>query len=121
MRTCFCVLVFSAAALAQERAIVLRASRLFDGKADKLESPGVVVVVGGRIQATGAAAAIPTGAEIVDLGDATLLPGFIDAHTHLSHPYIPDFRQRVVDGERKTIADACTRRVLSNRTSSCRR
>jgi len=85
--------------------MVLRAARLFDGKADKLESPGVVVVVGGRIQATGAAAAIPTGADIVDLGDATLLPGFIDAHTHLSHPYIPDFRQRVVDGERKTIAE----------------
>ena len=62
MRTFLCLLALSAAAPAQERAIVLRASRLFDGKADKLVSPGVVVVVSDRIQAVGAAAAIPAGA-----------------------------------------------------------
>src|SRR6266853_2119053 len=105
MRTLLYALVFSAAAFAQERAIVLRAARLFDGKSDRLESPGVIVIHGGKIQAVGGAAAVPPDAEVVDLGDATLLPGFIDAHTHLSHSYVPDFRQRVVDGQRKTIAE----------------
>jgi imidazolonepropionase-like amidohydrolase len=105
MRTLFYALVFSAAALAQERAVALRAARLFDGKSNKIESPGLIIVVGDKIQAIGADAAVPAGAEIVDLGDATLLPGFIDAHTHLSHSYAPDFRQRIIDGQQKTIAE----------------
>jgi imidazolonepropionase-like amidohydrolase len=105
MRTLFYGLVFSAAALAQERAIVLRAARLFDGRSDRIESPGVIVVVGDKIQAVGGAAAVPAGAEIVDLGDATLLPGLIDAHTHLSHSYAPDFRQSIIDAQRKTVAE----------------
>jgi imidazolonepropionase-like amidohydrolase len=33
------------------------------------------------------------------------MPGFIDAHTHLSHPYFPDFRQRIIDSQRKTVAE----------------
>jgi len=45
---------------------------------------GVVVVAGGKIQSVGANATIPDGAQVIDLGDATLLPGFIDAHVHLS-------------------------------------
>src|ERR1700692_1046357 len=105
MRRLFYALVFSAAALAQERAVVLRAARLFDGKSDRLVSPGIIVVIGDKIQAVGGGAAVPAGAEIVDLGDATLLPGFIDAHTHLSHSYVPDFRQSIIDGQRKTVAE----------------
>lgn len=104
MRTSLCVLAFSLTAFAQQ-VLVLRAARLFDGKSNRLVSPGVVVVVGDRIQAVGAGGPIPSGADVVDLGDATLLPGLIDAHTHLSHPYIPDFRQRIVDGQRKTVAE----------------
>jgi imidazolonepropionase-like amidohydrolase len=104
VRPLLCALVFSAACMAQDRPIVLRAMRMFDAKSGRLASPGVVVVQGGKIQSTGASAAIPQGAEIVELGDATLLPGLIDAHTHLSHPYYADFRQAVVDGQRKTVA-----------------
>src|SRR6266568_8029004 len=104
------MLCLGAGALAQEKkpaskSYVLKAARLFDGKSNALVRPGVVVVTDGKIVAVGGNVTIPAGAEIVDLGDATLLPGFIDAHTHLSHPYIPDFRQRVVDGQRKTIAE----------------
>ena len=105
MRRLFYALVFSAAALAQERAVVLRAARLFDGKSDRLVSPGIIIVIGDKIQAVGSGAAVPDGAEVVDLGDATLLPGLIDAHTHLSHSYVPDFRQRILDGQRKTVAE----------------
>jgi len=47
----------------------------------------VVVVQGGRIASVGANAAIPSGAKVVDLGSLTLLPGLIDAHTHLLQNY----------------------------------
>src|SRR5439155_17042091 len=44
-------------------------------------SPGVVQIDGERIIAVGGA--VPAGSEVIDLGDATLLPGLIDSHTHL--------------------------------------
>jgi imidazolonepropionase-like amidohydrolase len=64
-------------------AIVLKAAHLFDGVSGRLSEPGLVVVRKGRIEAVGATAAVPAGARVIDLGDATLLPGFIDAHVHL--------------------------------------
>src|ERR1700758_1425007 len=64
--------------------IVLKAAHLFDSVSGKLVDHGVVVVVGKKIQAVGAHAKIPEGAQTIDLGDATLVPGFIDAHVHLS-------------------------------------
>jgi len=67
-----------------EPTIVLKAARLFDGTSDKLVTPGVVVVTGGKIAAVGSDATVPAGARVVDLGDATLLPGLIDAHVHLT-------------------------------------
>ena len=45
----------------------------------------MVVVAGKAIKAVGADLPVPDGAEVIDLGDATLCPGFIDAHTHLTH------------------------------------
>ena len=65
--------------------VVLRAARLIDGTGAPMIQNGVVVVTGDRIVAVGASGrvAIPAGASTVDLGDATLLPGFIDAHTHI--------------------------------------
>src|SRR5690348_395139 len=71
--------------------IVIRAARMFDGTSDSVTSPGIVVVAGNRITAAGANAAIPAGATVIDLGDATLLPGFVDAHTHLSSEMGPSF------------------------------
>ncbi|HET8774960.1 MAG TPA: amidohydrolase family protein [Thermoanaerobaculia bacterium] len=75
--------------------VVLRAARMFDGTSDAVTSPGIVVVTGNRITAAGASAAVPAGATVIDLGDATLLPGFVDAHTHLSsemgQSFIADF------------------------------
>ncbi len=64
--------------------VVVRAARLFDGKAEALRRDAVVVVRGDRIEAVGSGLAAPAGARVIDLGDATLLPGFIDAHTHLT-------------------------------------
>jgi imidazolonepropionase-like amidohydrolase len=71
--------------------IVLKAARLFDSVSGKLVEHGVVVVLGQKIEAVGSDAKIPANAEVIDLGDATLLPGFIDAHVHLSDESSPDW------------------------------
>src|SRR5438034_7121602 len=63
---------------------VLRAARLFDGRGDTLVRDAVVIVDGDKIRAVGARLDVPAGATVIDLGDATLLPGFVDAHTHLT-------------------------------------
>jgi len=75
---------YAAEAEGAPRPVVLKAAHLFDSVSGKLVDHGVIVVVGENIQAVGGDAAIPAGAQIIDLGDATLLPGFIDAHVHLS-------------------------------------
>ena len=65
--------------------VVLRAARLIDGTGAAPVQNGVVVVTDDRIVAVGrdGAVQVPAGARVIDLGDATLLPGFIDAHTHI--------------------------------------
>jgi imidazolonepropionase-like amidohydrolase len=87
------------------KVIVIKAARMFDGKGERTVSPGVVVVSGGKILATGASAAVPAGAEVIDLGDATLLPGFMDAHTHLSGESSDDWKQDELDGLKKSAAE----------------
>jgi imidazolonepropionase-like amidohydrolase len=67
------------------RPVALKAARLFDSVSGKLIEHGVVIVAGTKIQAVGSDLKIPDDAQVIDLGDATLLPGFIDAHVHLSH------------------------------------
>ena len=66
------------------KVVVLRAARLFDGRSDRMIQNAVVVVEGTKIRDAGSGIPVPPGATVVDLGDATLLPGFIDAHTHLT-------------------------------------
>jgi imidazolonepropionase-like amidohydrolase len=96
---------FGQAQKAASKTYVLKAARLFDGKSNVLMTPGVVVVTDGKIVAAGTSAAAPAGAEVIDLGDATLLPGFIDAHTHLTMAYSEDYRQSRLDELQKTIAE----------------
>jgi len=84
--------------------IALKASRIFDGKSDRVEASGVVLVEGEAIAACGPDLRIPAGAQRIDLGDVTLCPGFIDAHTHLTvgvksynEYFIDRFRQHVAE------------------------
>lgn len=66
-------------------AIVIECDRLFDGVSLRPEGRMRVLVENGRITAVGASIATPAGAERIDLTGMTLLPGFIDAHTHLTY------------------------------------
>lgn len=61
----------------------VRAARLFDGWS-WIDRPVEVVLSDGRIQAVGEPAPLADSVEVIDLGDATLLPGLVDAHTHLT-------------------------------------
>src|SRR5215204_4275470 len=65
--------------------VAIKAARIIDGTGSEPIRNGVVVIKDDLIIAVGPAASvsIPAGARIIDLGDATLLPGFIDAHTHI--------------------------------------
>src|ERR1700722_12526095 len=89
---------------ARSNPIVIKAARMFDGLSDRVVSPGLVVVLGEKIRGVGAKAEIPEGSEIIDLGDATILPGFMDAHTHLTMAYELDFRKQQMDTLTKTVA-----------------
>src|SRR5208282_5141761 len=74
-------------------AIVLHAARLLDIKSGRLVKPGEVLVQGERIVEVGSSVKRPADAEVIDLGDRTLLPGLIDAHVHLFlHPGAEDLQ-----------------------------
>jgi imidazolonepropionase-like amidohydrolase len=74
---------------ADERVIVLKSARMFDAVSGSIVEPGLVVISGDKIAAIGGTA--PADAQVIDLGDATLLPGLIDAHVHLSMQDTDDF------------------------------
>jgi imidazolonepropionase-like amidohydrolase len=97
--------------------IVLKAARLFDGRSDTLLQNGMVVVEGKTIKAVGTELSIPDGSTVIDLGDSTLCPGFIDAHTHLTHERTVDYNQGFVDGMRREVAEeAILSTVYARRT-----
>jgi imidazolonepropionase-like amidohydrolase len=96
--------IAAALASAQSRPIVIKAARMFDGVSDRVVTPGLVVL-GEKIRGVGANAEIPAGSEVIDLGDATILPGFMDAHTHLTMAYELDFRKQQMDTLTKTVAE----------------
>src|SRR5207248_11566835 len=64
---------------------------LFNIKSRTLVQNGTVIVQGDKITDVGSNITIPTDAKVIDLGDATLSPGFMDAHTHITLDYT-DFR-----------------------------
>jgi imidazolonepropionase-like amidohydrolase len=87
----FCLAVSAHAA---EELLALKAARMFDGKANALAQNGVVIVKGDKIVDAGSNLPIPGDARVIDLGDATLCPGFMDAHTHLTLDFSGDYNQR---------------------------
>lgn len=72
-------------ASAQGPVTIIRAAQVIDGRGGPPLRPGAIRVEGERITAVGATLPVPAGARVVDLGSATLLPGLIDLHTHLTN------------------------------------
>src|SRR5208283_5261067 len=78
---------------ARAHVIVLHAARLLDVESGHIMAPGEILVTGDTIAEVGPNVSRPSGAEIIDLGDTTLLPGLIDAHVHLFlHPGAEDLQ-----------------------------
>lgn len=69
---------------AQSRLIAVRTGRALDVRSGQYTERAVIIIEGGRIKAIGAGLDIPAGAEVIDLGRLTVLPGLIDSHTHLT-------------------------------------
>ena len=73
--------------------VVLHAARLLDIETGRISAPGEVLLRGERIAEVGSAVNHPAGAQIIDVGDTTMLPGLIDAHVHLFlHPGAEDLQ-----------------------------
>lgn len=67
-----------------DQLIAIRAGRLFDARAGTMLTDQVVIVRGDRIAEAGSGLAIPAGATVIDLSNATVMPGMIDAHVHIN-------------------------------------
>src|ERR1041385_9506050 len=82
--------------------VAVKAARLIDGTGAPAITNAVVIVTDNKITAVGDAASvrIPPGAKVIDLGKVTLLPGFIDAHTHLIGRVLGD-----PEGDMSTVKD----------------
>src|SRR5271169_221095 len=71
------------------KTVVVRAGHLLDVKTGRTLSNQTIVIQGDKIASVGSDAQVPTGAQVIDLSNATVLPGLIDAHTHIT--YTPNF------------------------------
>src|SRR5436853_206655 len=96
-------LVFALAALGFSQAnhipnqqIVIKAARLIDGRGGPPLEPAMVRIEGERIIEVGTQLAVPKDAKVIDLGNATLLPGLIDLHTHLTDRYGTNWEEALV-------------------------
>jgi imidazolonepropionase-like amidohydrolase len=74
--------------LAVGQSVAIKAGRLIDGRGGPPVLDATVVVEGQRIVAAGAGVAVPAGARVIELPGATVMPGWIDGHTHLTAPEI---------------------------------
>jgi imidazolonepropionase-like amidohydrolase len=85
--------------------IALKAARIFDGRSDRAVENGVVIVEGSRIREVGANLPIPPAATALDLGDATILAGFIDSHTHLTDESSDNWLADFYEGLRRPVPE----------------
>ncbi len=106
MRIAWIAFLFVSSLTAQTT-YALKAARLFDGKSEAITQPGLIVISGNQIKSIGGQA--PAGITVIDLGDATLLPGFIDSHTHLTMAFDPDFTGARSRNEERSVPEMAIR------------
>src|SRR6266542_6030120 len=98
MELCLTLCLASALTLrAEEGVVAVKAGRLLDVKSGAYVANPVVVVRGDRIESVGTK--VPPGATVEDLGDRTLLPGLIDAHTHIllqGDATVPEYHEQIL-------------------------
>jgi imidazolonepropionase-like amidohydrolase len=82
--SCISVLWAQAAPAPGPKTVVIRAGHFLDVKTGKTLSNQTIVIQGDKIVSVGSDAQVPAGAQVIDLSNATVLPGLIDAHTHLT-------------------------------------
>jgi hypothetical protein len=109
-----CVMLVSVPANAQgtketTQRFAIRAARLIDGKNETVMKNAVVLVEGEKITAVGSGLAAPADAKVIELADATLLPGLIDAHTHLLLE---------MDGTNLTLQDVAMLRMVATQSTA---
>jgi len=92
-----------------DHTLAIRAQRLIDGTNDFVVTDAVVLVVDEKISAVGSGLAIPASASVIDLGDVTLLPGLIDAHTHLLEE---------MDGSNQSLQDVDMLRIVATQSTA---
>lgn len=124
IRTSLAAFLCLAAMTLQGQTTFVRAARLFDGTSETLRANVTVVIEGSRIVRIVDSA--PANAEVIDLGDVTLMPGLIDAHTHIAlHPgdydaqilrETPEFRAiyATVNARKTLLSGVTTIRDLGN-------
>ncbi len=86
------LIVAGPATTAAAKVIVVRAGHLIDVAAGEVRDNVDILIEGDRIREVGAGLAVPAGAEVIDLGDLTVLPGLIDSHAHIC--LTPDYGER---------------------------
>ena len=110
---------------ARPKITIIHAAHMFDGASDKLTGPVTVTVTNGRITAVAEGASSSPGAEVIELGDQTLMPGLIDAHKHMGGSPslgINPFQSRLTVSELETAigAAAMARKLLLEGFTSVR-
>src|SRR6266849_9001272 len=77
------ILLLAAASAAAQQVTVIKAGTLIDGRSSEARRNQTIVIRGNRIESVGGDVAAPAGAKVIDLSNMTVLPGMIDAHTHI--------------------------------------